>query len=252
MGFRFSSSRIIPARAGFTFSPFSLFLGRRDHPRSRGVYRLLKTIVAWLTGSSPLARGLLSPPPACDARHRIIPARAGFTTVYLPKCHNIPDHPRSRGVYTYDTVRVGDRVGSSPLARGLLGGGRASLPWGRIIPARAGFTPSDPSTGPSSSDHPRSRGVYGCVQMRRGGYGGSSPLARGLRVARGVPGDAVGIIPARAGFTPRAAGRRRTTWDHPRSRGVYTCESLESQRTRSLPDPRCLHCRPRARSAELR
>jgi len=27
---------------------------------------------------------------------------------------------------------------------------------------------------------------------------------------------------------------------------------LESQRTRTLPDPCCLHCRPRARSAELR
>ena len=37
--------------------------------------------------------------------------------------------------------------------------------------------------------------------------------------------------------------------DHPRSRGVYTCGSLVSQRTRSLPDPRRLHCRPRARSA---
>ena len=33
--------------------------------------------------------------------------------------------------------------------------------------------------------------------------------------------DRTGIIPARAGFTPRAAVRARPTRDHPRSRGVY-------------------------------
>ena len=51
------------------------------------------------------------------------------------------DHPRSRGVYSYEGVSSFDGIGSSPLARGLLVGVhelRADL---RIIPARAGFTP---------------------------------------------------------------------------------------------------------------
>ena len=50
---------------------------------------------------------------------------------------------------------------------------------------------------------------------------GSSPLARGLPEFL-APGDVIiGIIPARAGFTPvdwSITGNKR---DHPRSRGVY-------------------------------
>ena len=50
---------------------------------------------------------------------------------------------------------------------------------------------------------------------------GSSPLARGLRLASGGWGVGLGIIPARAGFTPPRRSRPRRPWDHPRSRGVY-------------------------------
>ena len=50
---------------------------------------------------------------------------------------------------------------------------------------------------------------------------GSSPLARGLRPqGRCRPPD-VGIIPARAGFTPRRGRPGPHLGDHPRSRGVY-------------------------------
>ena len=51
--------------------------------------------------------------------------------------------------------------------------------------------------------------------------GGSSPLARGLRTRTGSLGGAVGIIPARAGFTGRLLAWRASGRDHPRSRGVY-------------------------------
>ena len=55
---------------------------------------------------------------------------------------------------------------------------------------------------------------------------GSSPLARGLlRVVRG-PDDEVGIIPARAGFTPRCGALNGREWDHPRSRGVYMTRAV--------------------------
>ena len=70
---------IIPARAGFTFPRTSLFLGPMDHPRSRGVYPGTGPRPRSGSGSSPLARGLLSVK-TYGAQHKgIIPARAGFT-----------------------------------------------------------------------------------------------------------------------------------------------------------------------------
>ena len=71
----------------------------RDHPRSRGVYRNPKMYFYFITGSSPLARGL--PDRQCGAISivRIIPARAGFTQVRISMLTSLGDHPRSRGVY---------------------------------------------------------------------------------------------------------------------------------------------------------
>ena len=224
---------IIPARAGFTSPPSTWTPGSSDHPRSRGVYSRWRCPWDLLGGSSPLARGLLAP----RARQR--PRRG--------------DHPRSRGVYLRRSLRGLLTYGSSPLARGLRHGdpGHGPLRW--IIPARAGFTPwrrcgrvrcsdhprsrgvYDPLAQPgrigAGQDHPRSRGVYRTRHSFRCSFRGSSPLARGLPDDHGLDHLPDGIIPARAGFT---------------------CGSLESQRTRTLPDPCCLHCRPRARSAELR
>ena len=49
---------IIPARAGFTAPQSRLAGNAEDHPRSRGVYRILLRIILTVNGSSPLARGL--------------------------------------------------------------------------------------------------------------------------------------------------------------------------------------------------
>ena len=92
--------RIIPARAGFTALSRPTSVGRRDHPRSRGVY-----------------------PGGLGEHHadgRIIPARAGFTGSDDDSLFLGADHPRSRGVYE----------GVNP----------TSYITERIIPARAGFT----------------------------------------------------------------------------------------------------------------
>ena len=114
------SKRIIPARAGFTLSTGSTGPPRADHPRSRGVYSDLRIRVGRLAGSSPLARGLRPTLPQRLPRRRIIPARAGFTTLNPSPARARRDHPRSRGVYS--------SAGSPPT-------------WSRwIIPARAGFT----------------------------------------------------------------------------------------------------------------
>ena len=111
------------------------------------------------------------------------------------------DHPRSRGVYASRAGEAAKRVGSSPLARGLLSAGRARLREARIIPARAGFTSPYPAQPTNPSDHPRSRGVYRYIST-------ASHSSRW-------------IIPARAGFTRSSPRTRGEAADHPRSRGVY-------------------------------
>ena len=73
-----------------------------------------------MKGSSPLARGL----------HRM-----GLVVDEGPV-----DHPRSRGVYQVDGSPRKAKMGSSPLARGLLTSEDREIFIDRIIPARAGFT----------------------------------------------------------------------------------------------------------------
>ena len=133
----------------------------------------------------------------------------------------VKDHPRSRGVYLLSGVTLSLILGSSPLARGLLGEVLSLMNIIGIIPARAGFTraPHRASEGQgiiparagftleymrfpyTVKDHPRSRGVYPVGRVPDHLLAGSSPLARGLR--RHVSGGSgvVRIIPARAGFT---------------------------------------------------
>ena len=194
--------------------------------------------------------------------YRIIPARAGFTMrrsgppiraadhprsrgVYLhfgPQGSESADHPRSRGVYAGYLVEESARRGSSPLARGLLSKPSVFLAIFRIIPARAGFTPSYFLILCTAKDHPRSRGVYADDGDDGGIDAGSSPLARGLLRAEAPECCLSGIIPARAGFTKGHIAGIRLHQDHPRSRGVYTWRSLESQRSLTLPDGFRLHC----------
>ena len=192
-----------------------------DHPRSRGVYPGGDRGADFAAGSSPLARGL----PACASRlsrpSRIIPARAGFTPPSRPRRRPWWDHPRSRGVYRPGRGASTIIPGSSPLARGLLNSGRVQAALPRIIPARAGFTRRPQEPLQALTDHPRSRGVYLGDHVPGRHPEGSSPLARGLRADAQDPGDAAGIIPARAGFTGRVHSPYGSAADHPRSRGVY-------------------------------
>ena len=176
-------------------------------------------------GSSPLARGL--PGRAARGRRRpgIIPARAGFTSLFFRRTMIRPDHPRSRGVYAHQSRPSLIILGSSPLARGLLLGLLLVSVQQRIIPARAGFTVESIFQGDCGSDHPRSRGVYENVIWENDRTPGSSPLARGLRLQRRRRGRRHRIIPARAGFTPETPAWGRPRPDHPRSRGVYNPET---------------------------
>ena len=151
---------IIPARAGFTAATRATWPGTRDHPRSRGVYRVADAVVTSLGGSSPLARGLREDDLPAGRCEGIIPARAGFTSPEAGNSAPRTDHPRSRGVYTGKSVLESHGMGSSPLARGLLGEIVIHHECCGIIPARAGFTAPASAGYPKRQDHPRSRGVY--------------------------------------------------------------------------------------------
>ena len=224
--------RIIPARAGFTRAGPWGSGAAWDHPRSRGVYAQVLSVVMNLVGSSPLARGLQGGGAGRVGVPGIIPARAGFTWSSIAPGGGSGDHPRSRGVYGAWPSITRASPGSSPLARGLPL--RVERPHGaaRIIPARAGFTPTGVSCSIRTWDHPRSRGVYSGDWVVTTPSGGSSPLARGLRSA-GDGGDGVaGIIPARAGFTHGRRPGPRQTRDHPRSRGVYAGTTPAARRPR--------------------
>ena len=195
--------------------------GVRDHPRSRGVHPGGPVLTGLSGGSSPLARG--APVECCapDVAGRIIPARAGCTLRRPRRSAATRDHPRSRGVHFTASRAFSNAVGSSPLARGALATITGHTPQNRIIPARAGCTCTKNDSWRRVADHPRSRGVH--LELTDGGrrFRGSSPLARG---ALPVTRDRVqphGIIPARAGCTPRHPRSRPAPRDHPRSRGVH-------------------------------
>ena len=181
----------------------------------------MKTYLTEHDGSSPLARGLPARVYAEAHEVRIIPARAGFTGERRRIRHGHQDHPRSRGVYSHPERNTTMFIGSSPLARGLRSDRPERRRAGRIIPARAGFTPVGRRSRPRPWDHPRSRGVYFPAAWRSSTVEGSSPLARGLLATLTVLLLTPGIIPARAGFTRPAPALFLLTRDHPRSRGVY-------------------------------
>ena len=192
---------IIPARAGFTLNGDYEQCALPDHPRSRGVYVARKIAAASGTGSSPLARGLLPNRRGDRLDPRIIPARAGFTRVWLAGDAGRWDHPRSRGVYPVGAAPQVGESGSSPLARGLQSAVAVHADDVGIIPARAGFT--------------------GGGQDLQVAAVGSSPLARGLPGGQDLTIGAGRIIPARAGFTSAGLIGQDAGTDHPRSRGVY-------------------------------
>ena len=127
-------------------------------------------------------------------------------------------------------------AGSSPLARGLPDNKSFTSTSDGIIPARAGFTGTQPSSIPHQPDHPRSRGVYehreSCPEDRRG----SSPLARGLQINELTESNSVRIIPARAGFTAVTTPSHVTTiGSSPLARGLPLVGVERGRQCRIIP-----------------
>ena len=193
------------------------------HPRSRGEHPLLEAPLHRGWGSSPLARGTHHRTGAQAQDEGLIPARAGNTWGILGSDRRARAHPRSRGEHDGIEEFAHAGVGSSPLARGTPLSRDAH--WDRLglIPARAGNTCARRCPYPAPRAHPRSRGEHTVSTFRALGYRGSSPLARGTRVAAGDLPEIAGLIPARAGNTRGVRYSRSVIGAHPRSRGEHGC-----------------------------
>ena len=151
--------RIIPALAGNICALPRRVSPTRDHPRSRGEYRIAFNAYADQWGSSR-SRGEYRP------SHRRPVASRGSS-------------PLSRGIPDTDSIHViGD--GIIPALAGIHYRDSWVLKCSGIIPALAGNTPGSGSFSPSTTDHPSSRGEYGAGENVNMIGNGSSLLSRGI------------------------------------------------------------------------
>ena len=208
--------------------------GQSRCPRCRAI--LLSEWTAFLTPTCDIVSLELIPAHAGKTRRhlnrprpaRLIPAHAGKTHTRHLGSRLAGAHPRSRG----ENLRFGGLFppddGSSPLARGKHGGHEVRRQRRRLIPARAGKTPTARSPCCSPSAHPRSRGENGAALAAGCLYTGSSPLARGKPLQGRAEEGLGGLIPARAGKTDTRESWTCLLRAHPRSRGENSC-SLTSK-----------------------
>ena len=173
--------RLIPARAGNTTGGRKPRCYWAAHPRSRGEHPAPIARQALSLGSSPLARGTHVQAGAVASVVRLIPARAGNTSLFSQISVAAAAHPRSRGEHCEALRLSPSDIGSSPLARGTLVRGRVWRRHGRLIPARAGNTRRVCAWTARRSAHPRSRGEHLMRRLNFSSSSGSSPLARGTR-----------------------------------------------------------------------
>ena len=123
---------------------------------------------------------------------------------------------------------IGRALGSSPLARGTLYGIVTQEQAAGLIPARAGNTGLGGAMRDVQRAHPRSRGEHQIPAPPGVNLSGSSPLARGTLLKSGNISQYAGLIPARAGNTPKLKGRLKHLRAHPRSHGEHTQKVLGS------------------------
>ena len=202
------TTRIIPARAGKTFSS-----------------RLSRSASA---GSSPRGRGKQQVHDAGQRLNRIIPARAGKTVKPRSRIAWLKDHPRAGGE-NFKLPEARRRVaGSSPRGRGKRDPGAVGRRAPGIIPARAGKTWTALAPLTNSWDHPRAGGENDFGDKVVVSHCGSSPRGRGKPCRQCESGPSPRIIPARAGKTRPWRQNRPCAPDHPRAGGENAVHTLSA------------------------
>ncbi len=166
-------------------------------------------------------------------------ARTGKKPKHGPASRTSTEHPRTRGE---DRDRDGHAPvkggpprtreedlqqfpatdhgrGPPPHARGRRATGPRAAADRGTTRARAGKTRSGHTRASSCRDHPRTRGEDRTLSRRTSLDRGPPPHARGRPDPQPQDITRQGTTPARAGKTPGVESGRRTTVDHPRTRG---------------------------------
>ena len=126
-----------------------------------------------------------------------------------------------RGEHEARQSERGQVAGSSPLARGTHRAFWLYCRQLRIIPACAGNTSDIDRLLQIGADHPRLRGEHSGCAWTGTRLPGSSPLARGTRIASLTRASRCRIIPACAGNTEQLTVTTPPREDHPRLRGEH-------------------------------
>ena len=175
--------RNIPACAGKTTAAHIDAPLKPEHPRVRGenVVELTKNLRN--SGTSPRARGKRGWGHDYFVHERNIPACAGKTSDHIKRLGRKSEHPRVRGENARQSAICFSHPGTSPRARGK----SKRIPCGfneiRNIPACAGKTNLHCGPRRLFKEHPRVRGENFGGQNHYRKLGGTSPRARGKRVA---------------------------------------------------------------------
>ncbi len=170
-------------------------------------------------GSSPRARGTRTRRPRARRQVRFIPACAGNAATSARTAASLAVHPRVRGERFSRTTSVTIVIGASPRARGTRRVEHADRALRRFIPACAGNAARARSSAAWRPVHPRVRGERAGTAVARRHGAGSSPRARGTRLAARCVGDDRRFIPACAGNAPGRPPIVAVAAVHPRVRG---------------------------------
>ena len=151
----------------------------------------------------------------------LISARAGNTLKTLSPVSPGWAHPRLCGEHPIIRTRPFGAAGSSPPVRGAQSLSKTVAVVFGLIPACAGSTSSQGLQPPQPRAHPRLCGEHSPIFQGALTTVGSSPLARGTRLAICGLVAGLGLIPARAGNTWVFRRFRAWTWAHPRLCGEH-------------------------------
>ena len=229
---RIEPQGLIPARAGKTAVCLARIISLTAHPRAGGENCARYRRAEGTRGSSPRGRGKRTTGRRPHHQHRLIPARAGKTRRTRSRKSTPAAHPRAGGENTTVAILNDPDRGSSPRGRGKPISPRADARRPRLIPARAGKTPT-PWTSPTwPPAHPRAGGENARASAAAKEYAGSSPRGRGKPSVLVSSPMMCRLIPARAGKTGDREHTLSLLTAHPRAGG-------ENPKTRSetLPDP---------------
>ena len=228
---------LIPARAGSTISSSSSIAGKVAHPRPCGEHPEPIMNFSVEKGSSPPVRGAHDRFPIHRHARGLIPARAGSTRVSSPRRPRVRAHPRPCGEHRNALGLNTERAGSSPPVRGALPHNKKLWDQLGLIPARAGSTYTKLTLCANRRAHPRPCGEHSSAILLFSSCLGSSPPVRGAQGEFMLTILAAGLIPARAGSTPRRGNRFAPAGAHPRPCGEHMTIPRPSRSTSGSSPP---------------